>query len=71
MNWSLFSVIFTIASTVVIGVFMVTALISGFNQIAHIQLTIALGFIFCLPVSWYFTNKIGNITGDEEGYNNV
>ncbi len=68
MNWPLFSVVFTIALTVVIGVLMIAALVTGFNQIAHIQIVIAVGFIICLPISWYFARKLGSITGNEEGY---
>jgi hypothetical protein len=68
MNWALFSVVFTIALTVVIGVLMVTALVIGFNEIAHIRIVIAVGFLLCLPISWYFSKKLGSITGNEEGY---
>lgn len=68
MNWPLFSVVFTIALTVVIGVLMITALVTGFNEIAHIRIVIVTGFLLCLPISWYFSKKLGNITGDEEGY---
>ena len=68
MNWLLYSVVFTIALTVVIGILMITALVAGFNQIAHIQMVIVVGLILCLPISWYFTRKLGSITGEEGGY---
>jgi preprotein translocase subunit SecF len=68
MNWPLFSVVFTIALTVVIGVLMIAALVMGFNQILHIQIVIGFGLIICLPISWYFAKRLGSITGNEEGY---
>lgn len=71
MNWPLFSVVFTIALTVVIGVLMIAALVTGFNQIIHIQIVIAIGFMMCLPISWYFSRKLGSITGNEEGYSAI
>ncbi len=66
MNWPLFSVVFTIALTVVIGILMITALVTGFNQIVHIQMAIGIGLILCLPISWYFTKKVGSITGNDD-----
>lgn len=68
MNWPLFSVVFTIALTVVIGVLMITAIVIGYSEIIHIKMAIAVGLILCLPISWYFSKKLGNITGNEEGY---
>ncbi|WP_296245049.1 MULTISPECIES: hypothetical protein [unclassified Psychrobacter] len=68
MNWPLFSVIYSIAATVTIGVFMIAALITGFNQIPHIQMAVAVGFILSIPAALFFTKKVGSITGNEEGY---
>ena len=68
MNWPLFSVVFTIALTVVTGVLMVAALVTGFNEIVHIRIVIAAGLLLSLPISWYFSKKLGSITGNEEGY---
>ena len=68
MNWPLFSVVFTIALTVVIGVLMTAALVLGFREIAQIRIVIAVGFLLCVPISWYFAKKLGSITGNEEGY---
>lgn len=61
MNWPLFSVVFTIALTVVIGVLMITALVTGFNQILHIQIVIAFGFIICIPISLYFAKDLATL----------
>lgn len=68
MNWPLFSVIYSIAATVTIGVFMIVALVTGFNQIPHIQMAVAAGFILSIPPALFFTKKVGSITGNEEGY---
>ncbi|WP_201528580.1 hypothetical protein [Psychrobacter frigidicola] len=68
MNWPLFSVIYSIAATVSIGVFMIAALITGFNQIPHIQIAVVVGILVSVPAAFFFTKKVGSITGNEEGY---
>lgn len=65
MNWPLFSVIYSIAATVTIGVFMIAALVTGFNQIPHIQMAVAAGFVVSIPAALLFTKKVGSITGNE------
>ena len=68
MNWPLFSVIYSIAATVITGVLMITALLSPFNQIPHIQMAVAAGILISIPVGLFFTKKVGSITGNEEGH---
>lgn len=68
MNWTLFSMIYSMTATVIIGVLMVAALVSGFNEIPHIQIAVMIGILISVPVGLFFTKKIGSITGDEEGY---
>ena len=68
MNWPLFSVIYSIAATVTIGVFMIGAFVTGFNEIPHIQIAVALGVLVSIPAGMFFTKKVGSITGNEEGY---
>ncbi|MCG3859803.1 MULTISPECIES: hypothetical protein [Psychrobacter] len=68
MNWPLFSVIYSMAATVTIGLFMIGALITGFNEIFHIQIAVGLGVLASIPAGLFFTKKIGSITGNEEGY---
>ena len=65
MNWPLFSVIYSIAATVTIGVFMIAALVTGFNQIPHIQMAVAAGILVSIPAALFFTKKVGSITGNE------
>ena len=71
MNWPLFSVIYSMAATVIVGIFMITALVTGFNQIPHIQIAVAIGLLVSVPAGLYFTKKIGSITGNEEGYKDL
>lgn len=68
MNWPLFSMIYSMAATVIVGIFMIAALLSGFNEIRHIQIAVAIGILVSIPVGLFFTKKIGSITGNEEGY---
>lgn len=64
MNWSLFCVIYLIAVTVTMGVFIVVALITGFNDIVHILIVVILGMLVAIPEALFFSKKVGNITGD-------
>ena len=59
MNWPLFSMIYSMAATVIIGILMVAALISGFNEIPHIQIAVAIGVLISIPAGLFFTKKIG------------
>jgi len=68
MNWSLFAVIYIIAGTVTTGVVIIGTLIMGFDEIAHMQIAVAMGALASIPVTMFFAKKIGSITGDEEGY---
>ena len=68
MNWPLFSVIYSMTATVTIGLFMIGALITGLDEIFHIQIAVGLGVLASIPAGLFFTKKIGSITGNEEGY---
>ena len=71
MNWPLFSVIYSMAATVIVGIFMIAALVTGFNEIPHIQMAVVVGLLVSIPAGLYFTKKIGSITGNEEGYKDI
>ncbi|WLP93539.1 hypothetical protein [Psychrobacter sp. M13] len=71
MNWPLFSVIYSMAATVIVGIFMITALVTGFNEIPHIQTAVVVGLLVSIPAGMYFTKKINSITGNEEGYKDI
>lgn len=68
MNWPLFSMIYSMAATVIVGLLIIAALVTGFNQIPHIQIVIAIGLLISIPAGLFFTKKIGSITGNEQGY---
>jgi hypothetical protein len=55
-------------ATVTIGVLMIAALVSGFNEIPHIKIAVAIGILISVPVALFFTKKISSITGNETGY---
>lgn len=65
MNWSLFCVVYLIAVTVTMGVFIVTALVTGFDEIVHILIVAILGMIVAIPEALFFSKKVGSITGNE------
>ncbi|BFM02422.1 hypothetical protein Psyaliredsea_10690 [Psychrobacter alimentarius] len=57
MNWSLFCVVYLIAVTVTMGVFIVAALVTGFNEIAHILIVAILGMIVAIPEALFFLKR--------------
>ncbi|MER2010996.1 hypothetical protein [Psychrobacter alimentarius] len=65
MNWSLFCVVYLIAVTVTMGVFIVAALVTGFDEIVHILIVAILGMIVAIPEALFFSKKVGSITGNE------
>ena len=66
MNWPLFSVVYAMAVTVTMGLFIIGALVTGFGEIAHVQIAVVLGVLVAIPEAIFFTKKIGSITGNEE-----
>lgn len=66
MNWPLFSVVYAMAVTVTMGLFIIGALITGFSEITHVQIAVVLGILVAIPKAIFFTKKIGSITGNEE-----
>lgn len=65
MNWSLFCVVYLIAVTVTMGIFIVAALVTGFDEIVHILIVVILGMIVAIPEALFFSKKVGSITGNE------
>ncbi|PNK59967.1 hypothetical protein [Psychrobacter sp. FDAARGOS_221] len=61
MNWQLLSMIWGMAATVLIGVFMIAALVIGFDDIPHIIATAVVGALVAIPISLMLTKKIGRI----------
>lgn len=51
-------VIFSIASTSLMGAFIVAALTTGNDTLQPILIAAALGFVAAIPVSWYIARQI-------------
>lgn len=66
MNWTLFSMVYSMTATVIVGVLMIAALVTGFNEIPHIQIAVVIGILVSIPTAIFFTKKIGSITGEEK-----
>lgn len=58
MNWQLFSVIASIASTVLAGVLITVALVLGFDEIPNIIMAGVGGMVIALPIAMVLTKKI-------------
>jgi len=52
------SMIYTIASGTVMGIFIIIALSSGYDTLKYIVIAAAAGAIIALPVSWYIAKAI-------------
>lgn len=57
MNWPLFSMIYSMAATVIVGVLMIAALVTGFNEIPHIQIAVAVGLLVSIPAGLFLLRK--------------
>lgn len=54
----LMMVIFSMASTTLMGVAIVVALTTGYDTLRPILVAAAIGFVVALPVSWVVARKI-------------
>lgn len=61
MNIPLFSAIFSIAATVLIGVLMVILFVNNLASSTYVLLAIALGFVISLPIALAVTKKLSNL----------
>lgn len=58
----LMMVIFSMASTTLMGVAIVVALTTGHDTVRPILVAAAIGFVVALPVSWVVARKIEALT---------
>jgi hypothetical protein len=58
MNWRLASVMFTLVSVVVIGILMTITLVAGYDKANAVMLTIAVGFLLSLPLTYVVTARL-------------
>lgn len=61
MNWQLLSMIWGMAATVLIGVFMIVALVIGYDDIPHIISVAVAGALIAIPISVVVTKKVNRI----------
>lgn len=61
MNWQLLSMIWSMAATVLIGILMIAALVTGFDDIPHIIATAVVGALLAIPVALVLTKRINRI----------
>ena len=52
------SMIYTIASGTMMGIFIVIALTAGYDTLKYIVIAAAAGAVVALPVSWYVAKAI-------------
>lgn len=61
MNWQLLSMIWSIAATVLVGVLIVIALVSGFDGIPQIIAASVIGALIAIPVALVVSKKLSAI----------
>jgi hypothetical protein len=66
MNWRLASVMFTLVSVVVIGILVTIALVAGYDKANAVMLTIALGFLLSLPVTYVVTGRLVEFSASQK-----
>lgn len=65
MNWRLASVFYAIASTVMMGVLMVAALVLGYDDAAGILVAVLLGLLLALPITYAVTKALLKMTASD------
>ncbi|PTQ91290.1 CTP synthetase [Agitococcus lubricus] len=58
MNIRVASIIFTMASVVIAGIFLTVALVMGYEQASTVWWSIAAGLVVSLPITWIATNSL-------------
>ncbi len=52
------SLIYTVASATVMGIFIIIALVSGYDTLEYVVIAVVAGAIVALPVSYYIDKAI-------------
>lgn len=65
MNLPLLSMLFSMAFTVIVGVLMIVAFVTGFDKMPHIIGAVVIGGLISLPVAVVLTKKISNLTSSK------
>lgn len=64
MNMPLFSAIFSIAFTVLIGVLMIVLFVNEMATAPYVFGAVGLGTIVSLPIAFVVTKKLSNLSND-------
>lgn len=65
MNLPLLSMLYSMTSTVVVGVLMIVALVIGYDEIPHIWAVVIIGAVLSVPIAFVLTKKINKIGRNE------
>ncbi|OOS21539.1 hypothetical protein [Moraxella lincolnii] len=65
MNWALLSMLYSMTTTVIIGVLMIIALVVGYDEIPHIWTAVIVGAVVSAPVAYVLTKKVNQIGRNE------
>lgn len=65
MNWALLSMLYSMTTTVIIGVLMIIALVVGYDEIPHIWTVVIVGAVVSAPVAYVLTKKVNQIGRNE------
>lgn len=52
------SIIYSMASATLAGVFIIAALVSGYDTLNPILIAAAVGFVVAVPIAWFVAKKI-------------
>lgn len=66
MNWRLASVLFTIVSTVLMGVLLTATLVLGYDSTLAIVGAVLAGLLLALPVTYVVTKQLVAFTAQDQ-----
>lgn len=72
MNFPLFSMIFSMASTVIVGLMMIVLLVvsDGYNEISQMIWVAVVGLVVSIPIAVVLTKKIGSLGSKKDNSQN-
>ena len=66
MNWRLASVLFTIVSTVVMGILLTFTLVIGYDSTVAIVVAVLSGLLLAVPVTYLVTKQLVAFTAQDQ-----
>ncbi len=58
MNWRLAAVLYSIVSTVMVGLLMVVALVTGYDDATGVIVAVLLGLLLAFPITYRVTKSL-------------